>query len=225
MPERDARGPAAELIGGLKFHAVDMTSAIQHGAPSALAALGRGYVARRNLFNLFGIKCRILSLDGRPLLFVHLKAFRLRECITVYVDEAMSQPLLGIQARQIIDFSAAYDVFDHSTGQRVGALRRRGLKSILRDEWDILDVADQVIGQLIEDSQLMALLRRFLSNLIPQNYHLSIHGKTSATFTGTWNPFVVKHTVDLSADTEGLLDPRLALAASVLLLTVEGKQG
>ena len=202
-----------------------MSYAMQPGAPSAIAALGRGYVARRNFFNFFGIKCRILSLDGRAILFVHLKAFKLREDITVYGDEGMSRPLLGIQARQIIDFSAAYDVVDHTTGQRVGALRRRGLKSILRDEWELLDPADQVIGVLIEDSQLMALLRRFLSNLIPQNYHLSVHGQPAATFTGTWNPFVVKHTVDLSADNGGLLDPRLALAASVLLLTVEGKQG
>ena len=202
-----------------------MNQAIQPPSNNALALLQNGYVARRNFFNFLGIKCRIFSLDGTPLFFVHLKAFKLRENITVYRDEAQTQPLLGIQARQILDFSAAYDVVDQTTGQRVGAMRRKGFKSIVRDEWELLDTGDQVIGLLQEDSMLMALLRRFLSNLIPQNYHLSVRGQPVAVFTGTWNPFIVAHTVNLSANSGGALDPRLALAASVLLMTIEGKQG
>jgi hypothetical protein len=156
---------------------------------------------------------------------VKLKAFRLREDITVFADEALTQPLLSIKARQIIDFSAAYDVIDLTTQVRVGALRRKGLKSLLRDEWEILDASDQVLGLMQEDSQLMALLRRFLSSLIPQNYHVTVHGQQVGVVTGTWNPFLVKHTMDLSSDHGQLLDQRLALAASVLLMTIEGKQG
>jgi hypothetical protein len=41
---------------------------------------------------------------------------------------------------------------------------------------------------------------------------------------GTWNPFLVQHTMDLTRNRQQYLDPRLALAASVLLLTIEGKQ-
>lgn len=202
-----------------------MNNAIQPGLSDSLVALHQGYVARRNFFNFLGITCRILTLDGRPVFYVHLKAFKLREAITVYSDEARTAPVLGIQARQILDISATYDVTDYVTGQRVGALRRKGLKSILRDEWEILDTSEQVIGVLQEDSTLMALLRRFLSNLIPQNYHLTLQGQPVGIFTGTWNPFIVRHTVDLSQDTARILDPRLALAASVLLMTIEGKQG
>lgn len=202
-----------------------MNHALQPAPSDALQLVSRGYAARRNFFNFLGIKCRILAADGRPLFFVHLKAFKLKEDITIYHDESMSRPLLQIRARQVLDFSAAYDVVDATTGQRVGAMRRKGLKSILRDEWELLDTGDQVVGLLQEDSTLMALLRRFLSNLIPQNYHLTLHGQPVATFTGTWNPFIVAHTVDLSANTQGLLDPRMALASSVLLMTVEGKQG
>jgi hypothetical protein len=201
-----------------------MNHAIQPGTPNAVAVLQRGYTARRNFFNLFGIKCQILAADGQPFLFVYLKAFKLKEDITVYGDQTRTQPLLSIRARQILDFSAAYDVVDHTTSQRVGALRRRGLRSLLRDEWELLDTSDQAIGTLQEDSAVMALLRRFLSNIIPQHYHLSVHGQPAATFKGTWNPFIVKHTVELSG-TAPLVDPRMLLAASVLLLTVEGKQG
>ena len=52
----------------------------------------------------------------------------------------MQVELLSIQARQIIDFSAAYDVYDGSTGSKVGALKRKGMKSILRDECEIREV-------------------------------------------------------------------------------------
>ncbi len=201
-----------------------MNHAIQPAISHAMSALESGYVARRSFFNLFGITCRIFSLVGEPLFFVRLKAFKLKEDITIFRDETGSQPLLSIRARHIIDFSAAYDVVDLTTSQRVGALRRKGLKSILRDEWELLDINDQVIGLLQEDSQLMALLRRFLSNLIPQNYHLTVHGHVAASFVGTWNPFIIKHTVALEPDPARHLDRRLALAASVLLMTIEGKQ-
>jgi hypothetical protein len=166
-----------------------------------------------------------MTLDERPFLFVYLKAFKLREAIQVFADEARTQALLSIKARQIFDISATYDVVDLSTNEKVGALRRKGLKSILRDEWDILDVNEQPIGLIREDSMMLAILRRFLSNLIPQNYHITLRGQEVATVTGTWNPFLVKHTMDLSSDREQLYDHRLAIATSVLLMTIEGKQG
>ena len=181
------------------------------------------YVARRNIFNFFGIKCRILSATGQPQFFIQLKAFKLKEDITVWGDEAMSQAVLSIKARQILDFGAAYDVVDSATSEKIGVLKRKGLKSILKDEWVIMDAADQELGHIKEDSALMALLRRFLSVLIPQNYTVDVNGTEVGTVRGTWNPFVVKYDVDLSQNTQ--LDPRLAMAGVVLLMTVEGKQG
>ena len=45
-------------------------------------------------------------------MFSEQKMFRLREDIRVYSDESKSQEVLSIKARQILDFSAAYDVVD-----------------------------------------------------------------------------------------------------------------
>ena len=42
--------------------------------------------------------------------------------------------------------------------QKAGTLRRKGLRSLLRDEWEVLDTNDRVIGQLFEDSIGLALL-------------------------------------------------------------------
>ena len=150
--------------------------------------------------------------------------FRLREDIRVYADEAKTQEVLAITARQIIDFSAAFDVIDSATGQKVGALRRKGLASMLRDEWEILDVNDNVRGKLFEDSMGLALLRRFLSNLIPQNYDLLFGETRVADYKQNFNPFTYELNIDFSMDTAGQLDRRLGIAAGILLAAIEGRQ-
>jgi hypothetical protein len=190
-----------------------------------LSAMGMDvYVARRNFFNFWGVKCRILSLDGQLMHFIYQKAFKLKEDITVYADVGMQQPQLHIKARQIIDIGATYDVMDVASGYKIGALRRQGWASFARDEWHVLDVNDQHIATILEDSLAMALLRRFLSNLIPQNYTVSMGQSVIGQVHGTWNPFLVKYLVDFSADPSRYLDRRLALAGIVLLMCIEGKQ-
>lgn len=183
------------------------------------------FIARRNFFNFLGIKCRILNEQGGLLYFVYMKAFKLKEDITVYADEQQQLGLLSIRARQIIDFSAAYDVTDLRTGERVGAMRRRGLKSMVRDEWEFLDANDGVIGNVQEDSLFLALLRRLLANFIPQSYTFTLGGQEVGQAHGTWNPFLIKYRVDVSRDSSRSLDRRLVVAAAVLLMTIEGKQG
>ena len=99
------------------------------------------------------------------------------------------------------------------------------MKSILRDEWIIMDTADQEVGRIREDSAALALVRRFLTNIIPQKYQFEAGGQMVGTARQRWNPFVLKMDVDVSADTGRRLDRRLVAAAIVLLLAVEGKQG
>ena len=107
------------------------------------------YLLKRQVFALAG-KFRFYEPGGKLVLFSEQKMFKLREDIRVFSDESKSQEVLMIKARQFIDFSAAYDVVYSATGQKIGALRRKGLASMLRDEWEILDVSDNVIGKLFE---------------------------------------------------------------------------
>jgi len=186
------------------------------------------YMVRRKIFKIFGGAFHIYSPEGNVLAYSKMKAFKLKEDIRIYTGEDMAHELLVIQARQIIDFSAAYDVFDPVAGVKVGALRRKGLKSaLIRDEWMILDPSDQQIGLVHEDSTGMAVLRRyvpFMALIFPQSYSVEIAGRPAAIFKQNFNPFVYKLNVDLSYDEQGLLDRRLAMAAAVLLAAIEGKQ-
>ena len=181
------------------------------------------YVLKRQVFALAG-KFRAFDPAGNLVLFSQQKMFKLREDIRVYSDESKTQEVLMIKARQIIDFSAAYDVVDSATGQKVGALRRKGLASILRDEWEILDVSDNVVGKLFEDSMGLALLRRFLVNLIPQNYDITLGTDRVADLKQNFNPFTYQLNLDFSMDINHRLDRRIGLAAGILLAAVEGRQ-
>jgi uncharacterized protein YxjI len=182
------------------------------------------YLLRRQAIALTG-KFRLYDPAGRLVLFSEQKMFKLREDIRVFSDESKSQEVLSIQARQILDFSAAYDVMDSTYNQKVGALRRRGLQSILRDEWEVLDPNDNVIGKLFEDSMGLALLRRFLlGSWLPQNYDLTMDETRVADLRQNFNLFRYELNLDFSMDTTQRLDRRLGVAAGILLATVEGKQ-
>ncbi|PKQ29822.1 MAG: hypothetical protein CVT60_03440 [Actinobacteria bacterium HGW-Actinobacteria-10] len=187
------------------------------------------YLVRRKVFKLAGGAFHVYDRSGAVVAFSEQKAFKLKEDIRVFADESKSRELLSIQARQIIDFSAAYDVSDSTTGEKIGAFRRRGGMSILRDEWHVLDAADRKYATVIEDSMVLALLRRLLSNLIPQRYDVfapdEANGDKIANMDQNFNPFVYKLEVDFSMDPAMRLDHRMGIAAAILLAAVEGKQG
>jgi len=181
------------------------------------------YQLKRQVFAVAG-KFRFYDPSGRLVLFSEQKMFKLREDIRVYADESKTQEVLMIKARQIVDFSAAYDVVDTATGQKVGALRRKGLASLLRDEWEVLDVGDNVVGKLFEDSMGLALLRRFLSGLIPQNYDITLGTDRVADLKQAFNPFAYQLNIDFTMDISRRLDRRLGIAAGILLAAIEGRQ-
>ena len=182
------------------------------------------YLLKRQVFALAG-KFRVYDPAENLVLFSEQKMFRLREDIRVYSDEGKLQELLTIKARQIIDFSAAYDVVDTTTGEKVGILRRKGWRSLLRDEWEVLDANDQLRGLLFEDSVGLALLRRLLlGSLLPQNYDLTFGETRVADLRQRFNLFRYELDLDFSMDPTRTLDRRLGLAAGILLATIEGKQ-
>jgi uncharacterized protein YxjI len=183
-----------------------------------------GYLLKRQVFALTG-KFRVYDPMDNLVMFSEQKMFRLREDIRVYGDENKMQEVLSIQARQIVDFSAAYDVVDTALNQKVGALRRKGWSSMLRDEWEVLDASDNVIGKLFEDSMGLALLRRFLlGSLLPQNYDISLGETRVADLKQRFNLFRYELDLDFSMDPSQRLDRRIGIAAGILLAAVEGKQ-
>jgi len=184
----------------------------------------QSYLLKRQAIALTG-RFRFYDPLGNLVMFSEQKMFKLREDIRVYSDENKTQEVLSIKARQIVDFSAAYDVVDTAYNQKVGTLRRKGWSSLLRDEWQVLDANDNQIGVLFEDSMGLALLRRFLlGSWLPQNYDLTLGETRVADLKQNFNLFRYELNIDFSMDTAQRLDRRLGIAAGILLAAIEGRQ-
>lgn len=183
------------------------------------------YHIRRKVFKIVGGAFHIFNQHDELMFYTEMKAFKLREDIRLYADEGRNEEMLQIHARHIVDFSATYDVIDSHTDEVIGSLRRFGGRSILRDEWGIYDADERQFGSVVEDSMMMALVRRFVSTLIPQTFHAEIDGREAMTIRQRFNPFVLKADVEFNPEGSELLDPRLGIAAAVLLLAIEGRQG
>jgi hypothetical protein len=184
----------------------------------------QSYLLKRQVFALAG-KFRFYDPMGNLVMFSEQKMFRWKEDIRVYSDESKTQEVLTIKARSILDFSVAFDVVDSTTGQKAGVLRRKGLRSILRDEWEVLDASDNPIGMLFEDNMTMAIVRRLVAGtLLPQNYDITVGSERVADLKQRFNLFAYQLDIDFSMDLSRRLDRRVGIAAGILLAAIEGKQ-
>lgn len=205
------------------------SSEVVRDPPSDSGVFGRRtYTVRRKVFKFFGGAFCLLDESNKVIGYSKQKALKLKEDIRVFTDEQMTTELLTIQARNIVDFSATYDVCDPlSGGKPVGSLRRKGWKSMVQDEWLVFGPDGGEIGMIREDDGL-ALVRRFVAwvNLIsPQRYSFSLAGKTVARLTTNRNPFVYRLQVSFMNESTPPFAPQLVLAGAVLLAAIEGKQG
>lgn len=189
--------------------------------PNPLFQLDR-YLIRRKVLQIFGASFHVYDGDDRVVAFSRQKAFKLKEDVRVYADDSETREILSIRARSWIDFSAAYDIYDAETGEKAGAVRRRGFKSLVRDAWEVLDAHDRVLTTLQEDSMGMALARRFLSDLIPQTFHIDDGGRPPVFFKQRFNPFIYKLEVEIPPG--ATIDRRLIFGIAVLIAAIERRQ-
>tara|TARA_B100001113_G_scaffold59097_1_gene44600 strand:- start:17067 stop:17636 length:570 start_codon:yes stop_codon:yes gene_type:complete len=185
-------------------------------------------MVRQKVMKILGEEFHIYSDESMRSMIGYSKmaALKLKEDIRVYSDESKSTELLIIKQKGILDFTGGFSIVDGQTGESLGTLRRKGMKSILRDSWILVDDKENVIGSLGEESGGLALVRRFipyLTILFPQQFHLRVNGSKGAVkYTQKMNPFV--HKLSVSGVKSSGVDPRIAAAAAVLLIAIEGKQ-
>ncbi|MGH7202583.1 MAG: hypothetical protein ACREJB_18395 [Planctomycetaceae bacterium] len=184
------------------------------------------YMIRKKILTLFGAKFHIYNQEGGLIGFCQQKAFKLKEDIRIFTDESMQEQRLGINARSVFDIAAAYDVTDSKTGQRIGVLKRAGLKSIFRDEWTVFDEREIEVGKIMEENAWLAFVRRMhemAAALIPQAYHFKDSaGREFAEMRTHMNPFVHKMTVAVHDACP--VHPLLVLAGGILIVAIEGRQ-
>jgi hypothetical protein len=175
------------------------------------------YVIKRPFLSLLGRRYYVYAPDGSLILFLKHPLMKLRGEFTIYTDDTETTPLLVVRARKIVALNMAHDVMDPNTGEKAGSIRSRGLKSIFRDAWDILDANDQVIGLMEETG--FALLRRYFK-FLPGSHKIELHGQLVATLRQTFLLFIKEEVLDLSPGGDKI-DHRFAIACALLALMKE----
>ena len=93
---------------------------------------------------------RVTDATGASLMYVHQKAFKLKEAVTVYRDDTKQAALYTIGADRVLDFNAVYRIRD-GLGREVGALARKGRRSLWRARYDVLDDEGRSVYRIHED--------------------------------------------------------------------------
>ena len=141
----------------------EASEVVDGSASAATTQYGDHFLLRRKFLKIFGQSFHVYDANDQVCFFAKLKAFKLKEDIRIYADTDQQNELLRIQARSVIDFGATYDVIDSAQDLKLGTLRRKGLKSILRDSWLILDVNDEEIGTLRNEGKTILFSTHIMS--------------------------------------------------------------
>jgi len=91
----------------------------------------QSYIIKRKALQMFGTTLYLYGPNEELLMWGKRQAFKLRSELSFFADETQTLEILRAVPRTAMNISAAYDVFDSRSGQKVGALQRQGLTSIL----------------------------------------------------------------------------------------------
>lgn len=94
----------------------------------------------------------ITDKNGNYVAYVREKIFKLKDDVIVYNNESKSQELFRIKANQWIDFNASFSITDLVNGKNFGRLARKGMRSLWKSQYDIIDENDQTKYQINEDN-------------------------------------------------------------------------
>ncbi len=104
-------------------------------------------------FKIFALASQIYIRDasGNLIGYVKQKMFKLKEDINIFADENQTQLLYNIKAERIIDFSAKYN-FTDASGKFIGAIKRQGMRSIWKANYEIFDASNQPVMSFNEEN-------------------------------------------------------------------------
>jgi uncharacterized protein YxjI len=94
----------------------------------------------------------ITDKNGNYVAYVRQKMFKLKEDVVIFNDESKSKELLRIRANKWIDFNASYSINEVATGKNFGRLARKGMRSLWKSTYNILDENDQQKFTITEDN-------------------------------------------------------------------------
>lgn len=98
---------------------------------------------------------------GEMVGFAHQKRFSFKEHFDIFTDESKTQVLFSVQAREVLDFGARYDVRDND-GKVIGVVGKAFKQSLLRSTWQVFtpDNESEPLFIAQERNKALAIFRR-----------------------------------------------------------------
>ncbi|WP_262148828.1 LURP-one-related/scramblase family protein [Chryseobacterium foetidum] len=100
----------------------------------------------------------ITDKNGNAVAYVRQKMFKLKEDVVVFENDSKTKELFRIKANQWIDFNASYSLTEIATGKSFGRLARKGMRSIWKSTYDVLDTNDKAKFTITEDKAWVKFL-------------------------------------------------------------------
>ena len=205
-----------------------MPSEPQSAADGMLQGFSQpSYILVRPLFSWRRLY-RVYSPCGALFALVEQPWFRLRTELVMYADEEESEPILLIKNRRIAAVNMEHDIFDAQSGERLGVVRTRGLRSLFRDAWDILDAQERLCGEMVEDGAWF--WRRFF-RFLPGRHRIDLGGREVARLTQTFGREVARLTQTFHffrrefeleiLQVEDPIEPRFAIACALIAMMAD----
>lgn len=206
------------------FHSLQSLGAL-FAALTAAAVVGGGFgwlasIAGDPVNVIFGILAFVGGLGSLIVVAHLLSPYR---HLTFYASAMKGEPILRVMQDQKAIIVATFTVLD-AQGRPIAKLRKNHLWNFIRRKWEIYTPDGALLALAMEDSMILAILRRFLGTLygiLRTNFVIEAPdgaplGRLDRKFT-----LLDRYVLDVSADVTGHLDRRIALAMGVMLDTGE----
>jgi hypothetical protein len=180
-----------------------------------------------------GTRIRVVDASGRQIAYARKKKFRLKEDVSVYEDEDQSRLRYRMKADRVIDFSASYHI-SGPDGNPIGAVRRRGMRSMWKSAYSLVDASGAEVGIIHEENPWVKVLDS-LMEAIPLGdalgglffnpaYLADLRGRSVLRIrkqrSVLESSFRIEKLADLSEEEEDLL-----LASAIMMVLLERDRG
>ena len=178
----------------------------------------------------------VTDSDGKSVLYIKQKFFKLKEHVELFTDDTKEKKLCDIKTNNIIDLAALYE-FTDDQNNNFGAIRRKGLKSFLRASFEIYSnsadttpefkiseksVFTRILDSLFGQIPIIGFLTGYVANpsyLVTDNSGNTVMEliKQPALWEGK---FTIESRAELSAQQQTRI-----LVGLIMMVLLEGKRG
>ena len=178
---------------------------------------------------------KVVDAAGNTVCYVKQKLFKLKEAVNVFKDESQQDVLCQIKADRVIDFSACYH-FSDSSGETFGGVRRKGMRSIWKAHYEIMDEENNHVATIQEENPLakvgdsllgeIPILGMFTGYLFHPKYLLTTaDGQPSLRLTKQPAMWEGRYSIDKLVEEYDPVEELRALMSFIMMTLLERRRG